>query len=164
MLYKINTKKLIMDALCFDILALVGKQVEIIRQEIRVGFWTHNGSNIRLVHNQINNIAFVLEKRGKSITPKQSNPNTQYKYVAKVTPTYGIGFGIGLMPGMHVARPQWGSWVRGPPLRREMPWSYVDAQDYIKDKTNDCARNPRLTWAPPPLYGLYKEWAEKYTD
>jgi len=164
MLYKINTKKLIMDALCFDILALVGKQVEIIRQEIRVGFWTHNGSNIRLVHNQINNIAFVLEKRGKSITPKQSNPNTQYKYVAKVTPTCGIGFGIGLMPGMHVARPQWGSWVRGPPLRREMPWSYVDAQDYIKDKTNDCARNPRLTWAPPPLYGLYKEWAEKYTD
>ena len=164
MLYKINTKKLIMDALCFDILALVGKQVEIIRQEIRVGFWTHNGSNIRLVHNQINNIAFVLEKRGKSITPKQSNPNTQYKYVAKVTPTYGIGFGIGLMPGMHVARPQWGSWVRGPPLRREMPWSYVDAQDYIKDKINDCARNPRLTWAPPPLYGLYKEWAEKYTD
>ena len=164
MLYKINAKKLIMDALCFDILALVGKQVEIIRQEIRVGFWTHNGSNIRLVHNQINNIAFVLEKRGKSITPKQSNPNTQYKYVAKVTPTYGIGFGIGLMPGMHVARPQWGSWVRGPPLRREMPWSYVDAQDYIKDKTNDCARNPRLTWAPPPLYGLYKEWAEKYTD
>ena len=164
MLYKINTKKLIMDALCFDILALVGKQVEIIRQEIRVGFWTHNGSNIRLVHNQINNIAFVLEKRGKSITPKQSNPNTQYKYVAKVTPTCGIGFGIGLMPGRHVARPQWGSWVRGPPLRREMPWSYVDAQDYIKDKTNDCARNPRLTWAPPPLYGLYKEWAEKYTD
>ena len=164
MLYKINTKKLIMDALCFDILALVGKQVEIIRQEIRVGFWTHNGSNIRLVHNQINNIAFVLEKRGKSITPKQSNPNTQYKYVAKVTPTCGIGFGIGLMPGMHVARPQWGSWVRGPPLRREMPWSYVDAQDYIKDKTNDCARNPRLTWAPPPLYGLYKEWAAKYTD
>ena len=164
MLYKINTKKLIMDALCFDILALVGKQVEIIRQEIRVGFWTHNGSNMRLVHNQLNNIIFVLEKRGKSITPKQSNPNTQYKYVAKVTPTYGIGFGIGLMPGMHVARPQWGSWVRGPPLRREMPWSYVDAQDYIVDKTNDCARNPRLTWAPPPLYGLYKEWAEKYTD
>ena len=163
MLYKINTKKLIMDALCFDILALVGKQVEIIRQEIRVGFWTHNGSNIRLVHNQINNIAFVLEKRGKSITPKQSNPNTQYKYVANCAPTYLL-YRIYLMPGMHVASPQWGSWVRPSRLGVRMPWRYVDAQDYIKDKTNDCAHNPRLTWAPPPLYGLYKEWAEKYTD
>ena len=153
-----------MDTLCFDILELVGKHVVIKRQEIREGFWTHNGSNMRLVHNQLNNIILALEKHGKSITPKQSNPNTQYKYVANCAPTFFIGFGIGLMPGMHVAPPQWGSWIRGPPLRREMPWRYVDAQDYIKDKTKDCVRNPRLTWAPPPLYGLYKEWAEKYTD
>ena len=121
-----------MDTLCFDIFELVGKHVVIKRQEIREGFWTHNGSNMRLVHNQINNIAFALEKRGKSITPKQAHPKTNYKYVANCAPTFLIGFDAWyacLMPGMHVASPQWGSWVRGPPLRREMPWRYVDAQD-----------------------------------
>ena len=152
-----------MDTLCFDILELVGKHVVIKRQEIREGFWTHNGSNMRLVHNQLNNIILALEKHGKSITPKQSNPNTQYKYVANCAPTYLL-FRIYLMPGMHVVPPQWGSWVRGSTLRLEMPWRYVDAQDYIKDKTKECARNPRLTWAPQPLFGLYDEWAAKYTD
>jgi len=152
-----------MDTLCFDILEIVGRHVVIKRQEIREGFWTHNGSNMRLVHNQLNNIILALEKRGKSITPKQSNPNTQYKYVANCAPTYLL-YRIYLMPGMHVAPPQWGSRVRGSTLRLEMPWRYVDAQDYIKDKTKECARNPRLTWAPQPLFGLYKEWAEKYTD
>ena len=152
-----------MDTLCFDILELVGRHVVIKRQEIREGFWTHNGSNMRLVLNQLNNIILALEKRGKSITPKQSNPNTQYKYVANCAPTYLL-YRIYLMPGMHVASPQWGSWVRGKQLRLKMPWRYVDAQDYIKDKTKECARNPRLTWAPQPLFGLYKEWAAKYTD
>jgi hypothetical protein len=152
-----------MDTLGFDIFELVGKHVVIKRQEIREGFWTHNGSNMRLVHNQINNIAFVLEKNGQSITPKQVHPKTHCKYVSNCAPTYLL-FRIYLKPGMHVATPQWGSWVRGSTLRLEMPWRYVDAQDYIKDKTKECVRNPRLTWAQPPLYGLYKEWAEKYTD
>ena len=99
-----------MDTLCFDILEIVGRHVVIKRQEIREGFWTHNGSNMRLVHNQLNNIILALEKHGKSITPKQSNPNTQYKYVANCAPTYLL-FRIYLMPGMHVVPPQWGSWA-----------------------------------------------------
>ena len=152
-----------MDTLCFDILEIVGKQVEIKRQEIHEGFWTHNGSNMRLVHNQLNNIILALEKHGKSITPKQSNPNTQYKYVANCAPTYLL-FRIYLKPGMHVVPPQWGSWVRGSTLRLEMPWRYVSAKDYIKDKTKECARNPRLTWAPQPLFGLYDKWAAKYIN
>ena len=109
-----------MDTLCFDILELVGRHVVIKRQEIREGFWTHNGSNMRLVHNQLNNIILALEKHGKSITPKQSNPNTQYKYVANCAPTYLL-YRIYLMPGMHAARHQRGSCVRESTLRLEMP-------------------------------------------
>ena len=156
-----------MDALCFDILTLVGKQVEIKRQEIRAGFWTHNGSNMRIVHNQLNNIILALEKHGKSITPKQSNPNTQYKYVADYPPTniFGETALCGLKSGMHVARPIWGSWVRVTGRNARLTtftWRFESAKDYIVVKTKECARNPRLTWAPPPLYGLYGEWADKY--
>jgi hypothetical protein len=138
---------------CFDIMELVGKHVVQKRQEIRAGFWKHNGSNMRLVNNQINNIVLTLAKHGKRITPKQAHPKKQYLYVSKATTLhYGSGYLLGATKGMHVARPRWGYSV----------WTYYQgkarystADDYIVDKTEECQRNPRLTWGLPPRYGCW---------
>ena len=145
---------------CFDVMELVGKRVVEQRQEIHAGFWKHNGSNWRLVNNQINNIVLTLEKRGKHITPTQAHPKKQYKYVAKATALHhGSGCLINPTKGMHVGRPTWGTSI----------WTYYSAsrcataEYYIVDKTIECAHNPRLTWAHPPRYACYTTWAAHYT-
>jgi hypothetical protein len=132
---------------CIDVMGLVGKHVVEQRQAIRAGFWKHNGSNIRLVNNQIKNIVLALEKRGKCIHPKQAHPKTQYKYVSELTAVHhGSGTLYEATTGMHVGRPEWsitywGWWVVG--------CRYKTAEDYIVDKTIECQRNPCLTWALP---------------
>ena len=147
---------------CIDVMELVRQHVVQKRQEITAGFWKHNASNIRLVHNQINNIVLVLEKRGKRITPKQAHPKKQYLYVSKATTLhYGSGYLLGATKGMHVARPRWGysKWTYYQGKAR-----YSTADDYIVDKTEECGRNPRLTWALPARYGCYRAWKAKYID
>ena len=148
---------------CFDVMELVGKHVAQQRQEITAGFWKHNGSNMRLVNNQINNIILALEKRGKRITPKQAHPKTQYKYVGNSAElAYIGGVGVYVSKGMHVVRPKWGTstWNVG---SVRMAY-YPTAEDYIVDKTEECAINPRLTWALPARYGCYSAWKAKYLD
>ena len=147
---------------CFDVMELVRQHVVEKRQEITTGWWRHNASNMRLVVNQLKNIATLLEKRGKCITPKQANPKTQYKYVAKSTTLHqGSGCLLEPTPGMHVARPIWGSstWTFYVEYAR-----YPTAESYIVDKTIECQRNPRLTWATPPRYGCYAAWKARYID
>ena len=147
---------------CFDVMELVGKRVVQKRQEITTGFWKHNGSNMRLVNNQINNIVLALEKRGKRITPKQANPKTMYNYVFKATVLHhGSGCLLNAKNGMAFARPIWGTCI----------WTYYVAnaryptvEDYIVDKTEECQRNPRLTWALPARYGCYRAWKAHYID
>jgi hypothetical protein len=147
---------------CFDVLELVCKHVVEQRQEIRTGFWKHNGSNMRLVNNQINNIVLTLEKCGKRITPKQANPKTMYKYVFKATVLHhGSGALLNAKNGMACARPIWGTstWTYYVSKAR-----YPTVEDYIVDKTEECQRNPRLTWALPARYGCYRVWKAKYID
>jgi hypothetical protein len=147
---------------CFDVLELVCKHVVEQRQEIRTGFWKHNGSNMRLVNNQINNIVLTLEKCGKRITPKQANPKTMYKYVFKATVLHhGSAALLNAKNGMACARPIWGTstWTYYVSKAR-----YPTVEDYIVDKTEECQRNPRLTWALPARYGCYRVWKAKYID
>jgi hypothetical protein len=145
---------------CFDVMDLVRQHMIQKRQEIRAGFWKHNGSNMRLVNNQINNIVLTLAKHGKRITPKQANPKTMYKYVFKGTVLHhGSGCLLNSKDGMAVARPIWGTCI----------WTYYvskasSVEDYIVDKTEECQRNPRLTWALPARYGCYRAWKAKYLD
>ena len=152
---------------CFDVMELVRQHVVQKRLEITTGWWKHNASNMRLVNNQINNIVLALEKRGKRITPTQSHPKTQYEDVFKSTVLHhGSGCLLNAKDGMAVARPIWGTIWGGQPA-----WTwyvakarYPTAEDYIVDKTVECQRNPRLTWALPARYGCYRAWKAKYLD
>jgi len=152
---------------CFDVMELVRQHVVQKRLEITTGFWKHNASNMRLVVNQINNVVLALEKRSKCITPTQSHPKTQYKYVFKATVLhYGSGCLLNAKDGMAVARPLWGTIWGG-----NSTWTwyvakarYSNVEDYIVDKTEECLRNPRLTWALPARYGCYRAWKAKYID
>mgnify|MGYP000123667609 CR=1 FL=1 len=147
---------------CFDVMELVRQHVVQKRLEITTGFWKHNASNMRLVVNQINNVVLALEKRSKCITPTQSHPKTQYKYVFKATVLhYGSGCLLNAKDGMAVARPIWGTstWTYYISKAR-----YPNVEDYIVDKTEECQRNPRLTWALPARYGCYRAWKAKYID
>ena len=147
---------------CIDIMELVGKHVVQQRQEIATGFWKHNGSNMRLVNNQINNIVLALGACNKRLTPKQANTKTMYKYVFKATVLHhGSGCLLNAKNGMAVARPIWGksTWTYHVSNAR-----YPTVEDYIVDKTIECQRNPRLTWALPARYGCYSAWKAKYID
>jgi hypothetical protein len=148
---------------CIDIMELVGLHVVQQRQEIAAGFWKHNGSNMRLVNNQIKNIILAMGKRTREcINPKQSNPKTQYKYVTQAT-TLHHSSGALLDPttGMHVGRPIWGTWDGYWYVSKAR---YPTAEDYIVAKTIECQSNPRLTWALPPRYGCYSAWKAQYID
>jgi hypothetical protein len=140
------------NVLCFDIMQIVGKKVEIKRQEIRSGFWKHNASDWRIVNNEFKNIVIILEKEKQRIRPKDVNPKTQKQYV-KERSTWTSSYGwcnSRTWTGKHVSTPLWGNvpkkWF---PFTGNYPY---DLKTYIEIRSKICATNPHLIWAQPPAW------------